>query len=133
MSQENEALVREAYQAYSQGDTARLLELIHPGLEWTYLDPADADPQPHICHGRGEFAWALNRQARQDLKSEVEEIAASGDKVMVIARTPGVDQHRAWRNGDRNILVLTLADRRVVAMRAFRDADQACRFADLGQ
>jgi ketosteroid isomerase-like protein len=132
MSQENEALVREAYQAYSQGDTARLLELIDPGLEWTYLDPADADPQPHICHGRDKFAWALNRQAQQGLKSEVEEIAASGDKVMVVTRTPGVDQRRAWHNGDRNILVLTLADRQVVAMRAFRDQDQARRFADLG-
>ena len=100
MSQENEALVREAYQAYSQGDTARLLQLVHPNLEWTYLDPADADPQPQICHGRDELAGALAQQARQGLKSEMEEIAASRDKVMVVARTPGVDQHRAWHNGD---------------------------------
>jgi ketosteroid isomerase-like protein len=131
MSQENEALVREAYEAYNRGDTAQLLELIHPGVEWTYLDPADADPQPQVCHGRDQFAWALSRQAEQGLKSEVEEIAAGGDKVLVVARTPGVDQHRAWRNGDHNILVLTLADGQVVAMRAFRDRDQARRFADL--
>ena len=132
MSQENEALVREAYEAYSRGDTARLLQLIHPNLEWTYLDPADADPQPQVCRGRGELAGALAGQARQGLKSEVEEIAASGDKIMVVTRTPGVDQHRAWHNGDRDILVLTLAEGQVVAMRAFRDRDQARRFAGLG-
>jgi ketosteroid isomerase-like protein len=131
MSEKDLALVREAYEAYSRGDTARLLELADPDLEWTYLDPADADPQPQVCRGRDQLEWALGRQARQGLSSEMEETAASGDKVMVVVRTPGLDQHRAWRNGDRNILVLTLAGGRVVAMRAFRDRDQARRFAGL--
>jgi len=127
---ENEALIRAAYQAYSRGDAGRLLDLIDPGLEWTFLDPAEADPQPHVCHGRDELARALARQARQGLKSVVEEITSRGDKVLVVTRTPGVDQHRAWSNGDLNILVLTLAQGRVVAMRAFRERDQAARFAD---
>ena len=39
MSEENEALVRSAYEAYGRGDVTRLLELVHPDLEWTYLDP----------------------------------------------------------------------------------------------
>jgi ketosteroid isomerase-like protein len=131
MSEEEQATIREAYEAYSRGDTARLLDLVHADLEWTYLDPADADPQPQVCHGRGQLEWALGRQARQGLDSEVEEIAASGSKVMAVVRTPGLDQHRAWQNGDRNILVLTLAQGQIVAMRAFRDLDQARRFAGL--
>ena len=131
MSQDNEALVRDAYAAYQQGDTSRLLQLVDSGLEWAYLDPAEADPQPQVCHGRDQLAWALGRQARLGLTSEVQEIAASGDKVMVVTRTPGVDQHRAWHNGDRNILVLTLADSQIVAIRAFRNRDQARRFAGL--
>jgi ketosteroid isomerase-like protein len=63
----------------------------------------------------------------------VEEIAASGDKVMVTVRTPGADQRRAWQAGDRSYLVLTLDQGRIVAMRDFRDRDEARSFAGLGQ
>jgi ketosteroid isomerase-like protein len=131
VSQENEALVREAVEAYHQADTVRLLELVHPNLEWTYLNPEDPDPQPQVCHGRDQIAWALDHQAGQGAATEVEEIISHGDQVVVVARTPGADQRRAWRNGDRNILVLTVADGQISAMRAFRDRDQACRFAGL--
>ena len=61
MSEENEALVRGAYEAYGRGDVTRLLELVHPDLEWTYLDPSFENPQPQVCHGRDQLAWALGR------------------------------------------------------------------------
>ena len=112
MSDANEALVREAVQAFYQGDTVRLLKLVHQDLEWTYLNPAEPDPKPEVCHGRHQIAWALGQ-------------------VMVVARTPGLDEQRAWRNGDRNILVLTVRDGQIVAMRAFRDRDQASQFSGL--
>jgi ketosteroid isomerase-like protein len=132
MSDENEALVREAVQAFYQRDTARLLEFVHPQLEWTYVNPAEPDPQPEVCHGRHQIAWALDHQARQGAATQVEEIVSGPDgQVMVVARTPGVDEQRAWRNGDRNILVLTVQAGQIVAMRAFRDRDQAAKFAGL--
>ena len=58
MSDANVALVRRAYAAYESGDTAAMLNLIDPDLEWTYLDPSAADPRPQVCHGRGELAVA---------------------------------------------------------------------------
>jgi ketosteroid isomerase-like protein len=125
MSEENEALVRSAYEAYSRGDVTRLLELVHPDLEWTYLDPSVENPQPQVCHGRDQLAWALGRQADRGVNSELEEIASCGDKVMVAVHTPGADQHRTWQGNDRNYLVLTLRQGQVVAMRAFRDLDEA--------
>ena len=87
-----------------------------------------AHPQPQVCHGRGELAWALGRQADQGVNSELEEISSSGDKMMVAVHTPGADQHRAWQGNDRNYLVLTLSEGQVVAMRAFRDLDEARSF-----
>ena len=90
MSEENEILVRSAYEAYGRGDVTRLLELVHPDLEWTYLDPSFENPQPQVCHGRDQLAWALGRQADRGVKSELEEIDSRGDKVMVVIRTPGV-------------------------------------------
>ena len=132
MPDENEALVRAAVHAFYQGDTARLLEMVHPDLEWTYLNPADPDPEPEVCHGRDQLAWALDRQPRRGAATQVEEIVSGPDgHVMVVSRTPGVDDRRAWRNGDRNVLVLTVQAGQIVAMRAFRDRDQAWEFAGL--
>ena len=48
MSDEDESVVRAAYEAYGQGEVNRLLELVHPDLEWTYLDPSvDDGGGPH--------------------------------------------------------------------------------------
>ena len=132
MSEENEAAVRAAYEAYGRGEVNRLLDLVHPDLEWTYLDPSCEDPQPQVCHGREELARALGQQAGQGIVSEVEEIASSADKVMVAVRTPGADQRRAWQADDHSYLVLTLGQGRIIAMRDFRDRDEARSFAGLG-
>ena len=35
MSEQNESLVRSAYEAYSCGEITKLLDIIDPGLEWT--------------------------------------------------------------------------------------------------
>jgi ketosteroid isomerase-like protein len=133
MSDEDESAVRAAYEAYGQGEVNRLLELVHPDLEWTYLDPSMENPQPQTCHGREQLARMLGQQADRGFVSQVEEIASSGDKVMVAVRTPGADQRRAWQSGDRSYLVLTMDCGRIVALRDFRERDEARGFAGLGQ
>jgi ketosteroid isomerase-like protein len=133
MSEENESLVRAAYEAYGRGEVNRLLDLVDPGLEWTYLDPSLEDPRPQVCHGREELAQALGQQADRGIVSQVQEIASAGDKVMAAVRTPGAGQRPAWQAQDRSYLVLTLDQGRIVAMRAFRDRDEARIFAGLGQ
>ena len=95
MSQGNEVLVREAYEAYGRGDVDRMLTFVDPDLEWTFLNPSEPDPPPRTCHGRDQLAWALRRQARQGLTSQIEEITARGEQVLVVIHTPGVDQTRA--------------------------------------
>jgi hypothetical protein len=73
---------------------------------------------------------ALERQAGRGLISQIEEISACGDKVMVVIRTPGVDRVRAHQAEHRNSLVLTLAQERI-RMRACRDRDEARAFAGI--
>jgi ketosteroid isomerase-like protein len=131
MADRNEAVVREAYEAYGRGDVARMLEFVDPELEWTYLDPAFENPEPETCRGRDELRLALERQARQGLAAQIEEIRASGDKVMVVIRTPGIDRGRARQAEDRNFLVLTLDQGRIIKMRACRDRDEARAFAGI--
>src|SRR6266516_3202598 len=88
MTDRNEALVREAYEAYGRGDVARMMEVVDPQLEWTYLDPAFENPEPETCHGRDQLQWALERQAEQGMARQVEEIVSSADKVMAVTCTP---------------------------------------------
>ena len=50
----------------------------------------------------------------------------------MVVLTPGIDRHRVRQAGDRNFLVLTLRQGRVVAMRACRDRAEARAVAGLG-
>jgi ketosteroid isomerase-like protein len=126
---ENVARVREAYDAYTQGETAALLDMVDPDLEWTYLDPATVNPSPQTCRGRGELAVALARQADRGLRMELEEIVGHDDKVMVVVHTPGVDAHRAMPADNRNYDVLTLRDGQIVALRACHSRAHALAIA----
>jgi ketosteroid isomerase-like protein len=131
MTDPNEVLVREAYEAYGRGDVARMLTFVDPDLKWTFLDPSEPDPTPRTCHGRDELAQALRRRAAQGLTAQIEEVTARGDRVLVVIRTPGVDQVRARQARDRNYLVLTMRDGRIIAMRACRDDREARHIAGL--
>ena len=62
MSNENVDLIRRAYEAYSRGDVAAMLQFVDADLEWTYLDPSLEDPEPQVCHGRHELETALVRR-----------------------------------------------------------------------
>jgi ketosteroid isomerase-like protein len=123
--QAHEALVRNAWEAYGQGDLEGLLEYVDPDLTWTFLDPSVPEPEPAVCHGRDQLRAALRRQADQGLTPQIDEVAASGDLVLLVLYTPGLDQYRARPASDRNYLVLTVAGDRITALRACRDRAEA--------
>jgi ketosteroid isomerase-like protein len=130
-AEENVARVRQAYAAYTAGETAALLDMVDPDLEWTYLDPATVNPSPQTCHGRGELRIALARQADRGLRMELEEIVGHDDKVLVVVHIPGVDAHRATPADDRNYDVLTLRDGQIVALRACHSRTEAIALAGI--
>ncbi len=115
-----------------RGEVNRLLELVHPDLEWTYLDPSMQNPQPQTCHGREQLARVLGQQADRGFVSEVEDCLQrrQGDGGGPHA---GADQRRAWQSGDRSYLVLTMDRGRIVALRDFRERDEARSFTGLGE
>jgi len=115
--------VREAFLAYDRGDVARMLELVDPDLEWTYLDPSLEDPQTR--HGRDELEKALRRQADRGLRPEIEQVLAIGEKVILVMRTPGVDEHRHRQADDRTYDVVTVRDGIIIGLRACRDRGEA--------
>lgn len=123
---EAERVARDALQS-----PEALLRWVDPDLEWTFLDPRAPDPQPRVCHGPDHLAAVLRRRAAQGLRSEFEEIAAHGDRVLVVERTTGLDGHRARPTGEGNFYVLTVRAGRIVALRACRDRAEAAALAGL--
>ena len=129
MCNQNEWIVREAFLAYHRGDVARLMDFVDPGLEWTYPGPAQDDPGPHVCRGREELEQALRLQAERGLRSELEEVVAAGDQVILVMRTPGLDRYR--QGGDRTYDVVTVRDGLIVGLHACRDHSEARSLAGI--
>jgi ketosteroid isomerase-like protein len=131
MCNQNEWIVREAFLAYDRGDVARVMDFVDPDLEWTYLDPGQDDPQPQIRHGREELEKALRQQADLGMRAELEAVAAAGDRVMLVTRTPGVDEYRHRQADDRTYNVATVRDGLIVGLHACRDRGDARSFAGI--
>ena len=77
------------------------------------------------CATAGTSSRPPSSQAERGLKAELEEVAARGDRVMVVVRTPGVDGYRTWKDDDRNYAVFTVREGRIVALRDCRDRGEA--------
>jgi ketosteroid isomerase-like protein len=125
MCNENEWIVREAFLAYDRGDIAGMMDFVDPDLEWTYLDLGQEDPQPKVRHGRDGLENAIHRHAQRGLRSELEEVVAAGDQVILVMRTPGLSRYLSGLPDDRTYDVLTVRDGRIVAVHACRDHGEA--------
>lgn len=129
MCNQSEWIVREAFLAYYRGDVTRMMGFVDPDLEWTFLDPAVPDPQ--IRHGRGELEKALRRQSERGFRPELEQVIAVGDKVLLVTRTPGVDQYLEREAEDRTYDVVTVRAGMIVGLRACRDRGEARSLAGI--
>jgi len=125
MCNENEWIVREAFLAYDRGDIARAMDFVDPDLEWTYLAPGPEDTQPMVRHGRDELEKLIHQQAQRGLRSELEEVVAAGDQVIVVLRTPGLSQYLSGHPADRTYDVVTVRDGRIVGLHSCRDHGEA--------
>jgi ketosteroid isomerase-like protein len=132
MCNENEWIVREAFLAYDRGDVERMMDFVDPDLEWTHLDPGLGKSQLRTDHGRCELENALRRQLDLGLRAELEEVIAAGEHVMLVMRTPGVDEYRSRQDDDRTYDVATVRDGLIVELRACRDRGEARSLAGIG-
>jgi ketosteroid isomerase-like protein len=131
MCNHSEWIVREAFLAYDRGDVAGMMDLVGPGLEWTYLEPGLDKPRPQTCYGRAELEQVLRRLAQQGLRTELEEVIAAGEHVIVVMRTPGLDQYRHWQADDRTYDVVTVRDGLIVGLHGCRDRGEARSLAGI--
>jgi ketosteroid isomerase-like protein len=127
MSDLNESLVREAFQALADADIPALLELIDADFEWTFLDPSEEDPEPQVCYGTTELEEMLRRSSGQSARV-LEELVPFGERVLVGTRlaTGGEAGSSA---GVSSFHVVSVRNGRIVALRACRSRDEALAIA----
>jgi ketosteroid isomerase-like protein len=131
MCNENEWIVREAFLAYDRGDIPRMMDFVDPDLEWTGPSPGPDDPQPQACRGREELAKALQRQADLGLQAQVEEVVAAGDRVILVMRTPGIDEYLQRRADNRTYDVVTVRGGLIVGLHACHNRGEARSLAGI--
>ena len=131
MCNHNEWIVREAFLAYTRGEIARMLELVDPDLEWTGIGTGQED-SAGVRVGRDELEQALRRQASSGLRVALEEVVASGDNVMVVMRTPGLDSNRPGLPDDLTYDVVTVRNGLIVGLRACQDRAAARSLIGIG-
>jgi ketosteroid isomerase-like protein len=132
MCNQNEWIVREAFLAYDRGDVARMMDFVDPEVDWTCRDPGLEDPEPRVCHGRGELEKALRHQAGRGPRAQLEEVVAVGDRVMLVMRTPGIGEYRPRQADGRTYDIATVRDGLIVGLRACRDRGEARSLAGIG-
>jgi len=128
MCNQSEWIVREAFLAYDRGDVTRMMEFVDPDLEWTSLDPSLGSQSDR---GREQLGKAMRRQAERGWRAEVEQAIAAGEQVILVMRTPGVDEYTQREADDRTFDVITVRDGMIVGLRACRDRREASYLAGI--
>jgi len=81
--------------------------------------------------GREQLEKALRAQADQKLRSQLEQVIANGEKVMLLMRTPGISRYRPWYDDDRTYDVVTIRDELIVGLQACVDQSEARSLAGI--
>lgn len=125
MSEANVALVRQLYDAWLRGASARAW--IDPDLE--YVNPPDA-VEPGTLRGRESLGrW---REAYEEFRIEPERIdAVGGDDVLVLARVRTRGRGSGAVTQTRQGYIWTVKNGRAVRFRWFRDPEDALAAAGL--
>jgi len=131
MCNQSEWIVREAFLALTRGDVTRMMDFVHPDLEWTDRGPVGEDPGAQPRRGRSELEEALRQRAASEPRAEIEQVIAAADKVMLVMRMPGLD-HQRKPDGDRTYDVVTVRDGLIVGLHSCRDLAAARSLVGLG-
>jgi ketosteroid isomerase-like protein len=125
VSDANVALVRQLYEAWLRGASAR--EWIDPDLE--YVNPPNA-VEPGTVRGRETLGrW---REAYEEFRIEPERIESAGDEeVVVLARVRTRGRGSGAVTETRQGYIWTVRDGKAVRFRWFRDPDEALAAAGL--
>lgn len=121
------AALRELYDALNRNDTAAMVRVFDPQIEWDESAHAAGERYRGLDEVRAHFAQARDQWAEG--RCEPERFIVEGDRIVVFVDVRARLKHETqWREG-QVADVYTFRDGRVVHVRLFPDRRQALAWA----
>ena len=116
-------IVREMMDAFLRRDYVRALESFDPAVEGDFTHMMDG----RMTVGREELSAEVARWTSgwRELRTEIEEVQAAGDRVFVVLNQRGTGRRSGVETELRYAQVFTLRDGRIVALKTYLDVDDA--------
>jgi len=121
----SEIQLKEAFEAFTQGEAAPLLQLVKGDVQVTSLLPGLGELEPRECDGQGALEHALTACLTGGLPSKVQDVARRGDRAMVVLHTPGLGAAPASDANPLRFYILTMQDDEISSIRACRSREEA--------
>jgi ketosteroid isomerase-like protein len=132
MSEENVEVVRQAYEAFNDGQIGTVLDLLDPEIEWNASDVFF--DQPRTYQGRRTWFEEFLRDLMElfeEYRAEPEEIRDAGEQVVSIVRVGGPGRKSGAEVTALVAHVMTISDGQVVRFTEFKDPAEAFEAAGL--
>jgi ketosteroid isomerase-like protein len=134
VSEENVEIVREAFEAFLEGDAERTAQLVDPELE--FHGTVGGLQEGQVAHGQSEIDQtfeAEDLEAWEERRLEPEEFIDAGDDVVVL-----LHEYRRGRGSGveletKTALVVAVRGGRVVRIQGYMDRDAALAAAGLSE
>ena len=130
MSQENVEIVREAWEAFLEGDRQRSAQVVDPEVE--FHGTVGGLQEGQIAHGQSQIDQrfeAEDLEAWEERRLEAEEFIDAGDNVVVLLH----EYRRGRRSGveleTKTAVVVAVSGGRVVRMQGYMDRGAALEAA----
>jgi ketosteroid isomerase-like protein len=133
MSQENVAIVRQTFDAFSRGDLEGVLEHLAPELEF-HPSGRFVDTQP-VYRGRQGWMdfWKVFQAAWESITISLDRTEDLGDRVLVLGTFHGRGRGSGVEASVEAAWVLAIRDGFVVHLRAFATWDEALEATGLSR
>jgi ketosteroid isomerase-like protein len=127
MSQENVDFMRQAFQAFADGDLTSLAELLHPEVDWKAVE----DPVP-----RRGFDGVLESLAGwfevwEEAHVDLEELVDGGTSIVAVVNMRGRHAGSTVEVAERFFQVWTIENGQIVAFREYKTRTEALTAAGL--
>jgi ketosteroid isomerase-like protein len=121
---ENVKVVRRAHEALNAGDMDRLIELCHEGFR---LDMSDRIFNPAVYSGHDGIRrfYSEVRDVWDTYDWQPEELIEAGSNVVALVRSTGRGRGSGVEVDRETAMVWSIQSGRAIAMRFFRDRDEA--------
>jgi ketosteroid isomerase-like protein len=127
MSEQNVAVVREAYAAFGRGDVDGILDRCSDNVVWEGVIGANANvPQSGIRHGKDQVREFFRQVAESAtfVRFEPKEFVAQGDRVVVLGSYAATVTSTGRSTESDWVMVFRLVDGRISEFREFTDSAQ---------